>query len=46
MVSYPLCELVLLKGEELYLFLVNLIVYSDVRHDILTMVDMNHIESS
>ena len=38
------CEMVLLKGEEFYLFLVDLIVYGDVRHDILTMVDMNRIE--
>ena len=36
----------LLKGAEMYLFQVNLIVYGDARHDILTMVDMNHIESS
>ena len=43
---YQSCELVFLKGGALYLFLVNLIVYGDVRHDILTMVDMNHIERS
>ena len=43
---YQLCELVLLKGKELHLFLVNLIVYGDVRQYILTMVDMYHIESS
>ena len=43
---YHSCELVLLKGEELYVFLVNFIVYGDVRHDILPIVDMNDIESS
>ena len=43
---YQSCELVLFKGEELYLFLINLIVYGDVTHDVLTMVDMAHIESS
>ena len=31
---------------ELYLFLVNLIVYGNLRHDNLIMVYMNHIESS
>ena len=43
---YQSFEPVLLKGEGLYLFPVNLIVCSDVRHDILTMANMNRIESS